>query len=850
MDTTCGQILAETSISVTGSGVKNLEGIQYFKSLSSLEWTYGSLDSIRMFPKRLKQLRLTGNNLKTIPAFPDSLEGTEISNNQLRRLPALPFTLTNLYVSSNQITSIPSLPAGLLTLDFLDNKVTAMPALNSALIRLDCSDNPISNLGQLPTGLRYLTCVRTGISNLPPLPPMLFTLNCQVNNLTSLPVLPPNLGELVCSSNSLTVLPALPATLRTLFCTNTLLGNNFPKSLPPVLQYLYCSSSGITSLPRLPTTLVWMEAHNNNIYCLPLLPSGLKRITIDTDKVRCLPNNFPGLTVQDAFKTTIPNYPVCNTVNNVNGCSPFPVVQGRVFYDVNQNGMKDSNEYYKEFTKINLTNKAITYTNDSGFYQLSADTLGVHTLKAVVPALFKAVPDSAVFNFSRYDTVVSRDIALQPTVIKDSLKIAMTGTSWRARPGFAFTYALHYENAGTTNFSSANIVFHFDTARLNYISSSSTAVLRTGNQLTLQTGALPIAGNGGFYAFFTVKTTTKLGDTIKADASIISGSIVAVDTVQTLVTGAFDPNDKAATAVLTPEQVAKGEYIDYVVRYQNTGTDTAFHVVVADTLSNMLQWKTLGIVSSSHLTKATVRDNVVMFEMRNIMLPDRNVNERASHGYIRFRIKPVSTLAAGNTVNNKAAIYFDYNSPVITNTAVTQIVSQTFPLKLISFKGRLTDNNINLYWYTNNEMNTKTFVIERSLDGRTFEMIGETKAKGYGNNNYSFNVNKVGAEVVYFRLKMVDNDGHYTYSPVISIRRRQPENPFVIGSNPVKDKLIITGINSSLLNTETRIVNSMGVVVKRFMINSASQIINVSTLPAGLYYLHTQQGSVKVLIER
>ena len=67
----------------------------------------------------------------------------------------------------------------------------------------------------------------------------------------------------------------------------------------------------------------------------------------------------------------------------------------------------------------------------------------------------------------------------------------------------------------------------------------------------------------------------------------------------------------------------------------------------------------------------------MQFQFDNILRADSNINEPASHGFIRYRIKPKSTLVVGDSIINYAAIYFDFNAPVITNTAITRIVLPT-----------------------------------------------------------------------------------------------------------------------------------------------------------------------------
>ena len=72
--------------------------------------------------------------------------------------------------------------------------------------------------------------------------------------------------------------------------------------------------------------------------------------------------------------------------------------------------------------------------------------------------------------------------------------------------------------------------------------------------------------------------------------------------------------------------------------------------------------------------------NVLRFEFPYIMLPDSNVNEPASHGYVMFRIQQKPGLQIGDKIRNNAAIYFDGNAPVITNTT-----EHTLGLELFSY---------------------------------------------------------------------------------------------------------------------------------------------------------------------
>jgi hypothetical protein len=135
----------------------------------------------------------------------------------------------------------------------------------------------------------------------------------------------------------------------------------------------------------------------------------------------------------------------------------------------------------------------------------------------------------------------------------------------------------------------------------------------------------------------------------------------------------FDPNDKA----VRPGGVTERHYtptrsrLDYLVRFQNTGTDVAYKVVVVDTLSEHLDVSTLQVGAVSHPYQVKVSGKgrpVLTFSFNNILLPDSNANEPKSHGYIQFSITPKANLPEKTQIENFADIFFDYNEPVRTNT--------------------------------------------------------------------------------------------------------------------------------------------------------------------------------------
>ncbi|MFN0215154.1 MAG: T9SS type A sorting domain-containing protein [Saprospiraceae bacterium] len=135
--------------------------------------------------------------------------------------------------------------------------------------------------------------------------------------------------------------------------------------------------------------------------------------------------------------------------------------------------------------------------------------------------------------------------------------------------------------------------------------------------------------------------------------------------------GSFDPNDKHGYPVGygADHYIRPGTDIEYLVRFQNTGTDTAFTVQIIDTLSLWLDPATIRFGASSHPYRYDLTgDGVVHFIFENILLPDSFTNEVASNGFAKFTIKPRLEAPLETLIENTAAIYFDFNDPVFTNT--------------------------------------------------------------------------------------------------------------------------------------------------------------------------------------
>ena len=139
-----------------------------------------------------------------------------------------------------------------------------------------------------------------------------------------------------------------------------------------------------------------------------------------------------------------------------------------------------------------------------------------------------------------------------------------------------------------------------------------------------------------------------------------------------VVRNSYDPNDKAVIpAGIGPNKfISRDDLLQYTIRFQNTGNDTAFNIIVRDTVDiHLLDLSTLTQVESSHPYQFTIEGNgILTWRFNNILLPDSTVNEPGSHGYVRFSIRQKAYNNYGIQIQNSAAIQFDFNPYVLTNT--------------------------------------------------------------------------------------------------------------------------------------------------------------------------------------
>jgi len=635
-------------------------------SLKYFNCIWNQVSSLPAFPNSMLYLYCGANQISYLPTLPDSLIYLECSRNLLTTIPSLPNSLEELSVSENQITFLPLLPSTLRTLYCRDNQIAALPYLPNSISSLNISNNPISSLPfNLPTSLFYFFCEGTQITSLPPLPFGLYRFTCNRNQLTVIPALPPTLVSFDCSSTQITSLPSLPNSLKSIGCDSTL----------------------ISSLPELPDSLGNLHIiGNSNLNCLPPLKK-IYYFDFSGTPIDCLPN-YGQISISNPDVNSLP---LCN-VFNINGCDFNWNISGKVFDDRYYNCVQSITEQslknvpFKLYKDSILIQQAIT--NSNGKYSFDTDDLDT----------FLVVLDTAGLPFTSncpagiaYTEILT---ATDSTRLNDDFALQCNGVDvgvWSV-----VSQVFRPAHLSKVQALAGDLAARYGTHCAVGRSGTVTVVISgPAHYYSYASGSLPpssVIGNVITYHisdFYNLDPATGISFLLETDTTAMAGSTICIDidvgllpddvdsTNNTLsqcfiVRASFDPNDKEVypAGIIDTSQ----RELTYTIRFQNTGNAPADNIYILDTLDSNLDASTFELLSVSHDAFVQVLPgNVLKFNFPLINLPDSFSNEPLSHGYVQYKIGIKEGLPLGTQIRNSAAIYFDFNAPVITNTTSNTI---------------------------------------------------------------------------------------------------------------------------------------------------------------------------------
>lgn len=378
----------------------------------------------------------------------------------------------------------------------------------------------------------------------------------------------------------------------------------------------------------------------------------------------------------------------------------FYTIQGSTKYDINNNGCdaSDPAKAFQKFLISNAANSGNIITNASGNYSIPVQA-GNHVITPVLenPAYFTVSPTSVTASFPAQTSPLTQNFCLSANGTHNDLEVVIIPVI-AARPGFEAKYKIIYKNKGTTA-QSGTLSFNYNDNVMNYLTSSTIPTSQSSGVLNWNfTNLNPLEVKEATVSF-TLNTPTQnpslnAGDILHYTALVNAATDETPSdntfTLNQTVVNSFDPNDKTCLEGTTITQAKVGDYVHYLIRFENTGTANAQNIVVKDDIdASKFDLASLVSLTGSHNFVTRITGNSVEFIFGNIQLPFDDAN---NDGYVSFKIKTKSTLTLGDSFSNKASIYFDYNAPIITNNYITTVENT-----LAAAESNKENNTVSIY---------------------------------------------------------------------------------------------------------------------------------------------------------
>lgn len=478
-----------------------------------------------------------------------------------------------------------------------------------------------------------------------------------------------------------------------------------------------------------------------------------------------LPQNNENTGTNGVFYYVTPN-------NNLHGCGynfafncNLTSICGMAYFDANNNGTQDNNETGLSGVHIIATGSNSqaynAYTDNTGSYCVTVPT-GTYIVNASgsnynTCALTPTQISVAATTIGQQYGSNNFAIYCQPGVC--NLQITLTPHT-TVTPGFQAWYDVQVKNIGASVATGTANLFY--DAALSFLNANPPQSSHNASTQTLSFNLpnLMPGQSAYYYVKFNAPQSLALNTPIFNLANVIAGCNDVnltnnVDTIHQTVTGSWDPNNKLAyvtnyetnPAYQIVSSIDANQRIEYVINFQNEGNGPAVNVVVKDVISSDLDVSTFELLGTSHNCQVTLNGNDANFKFSNIMLPAKVTDEPNSHGFIKFAINAINNLPAGHVIADDAAIYFDYNSPVITNEAEVTLLEPSGINDVPGVTATIAPNPMSQYTTIRLNNNSEGFKLRvTDVTGRTVsEQISST-------NNLRFERNALAAGLYTYQI--------------------------------------------------------------------------------------------------
>ncbi|MFM6935269.1 MAG: T9SS type A sorting domain-containing protein [Flavobacteriales bacterium] len=474
------------------------------------------------------------------------------------------------------------------------------------------------------------------------------------------------------------------------------------------------------------------------------------------------------------------------TVNYPLSCggtvTPTMCYSGYVFCDANGNGVMNANEAPLAGAPVMLynttaTNSSITvYTDSTGYFsycgQFSTSTYLIATLSQSWLSYNGYNPSVGVITLIGNPTgttnigYIAVNCGGTTTTCAD---LWTTVTPWIGYYQNSTAYIkLNWGNYGPGAAGNYTLTMSFPAG----VTVNTSSIANSGYTMSGNTISWNLSSASTFFSNYDVITFNVPGGLSSGTAHYFTSTIAPTSgtdcstynnagNLLQLVGNSYDPNEKV---VARPESTIQHfgsptssldgttqEALTYTIRFQNTGTAPAQNIYIIDTLDADLDWSSLTLVEATHnMQIVNLGNGVIRFEFPNIWLADSTTNEAESHGHLVYRIMESTSAHAGTEIENTAYIYFDWNTPIVTNT--------TYNINVIVIGG-VEENGAEIAMvYPNPATESLTISYDGKFDYQLVDLSGRIITSGSGSDKETISISS--AAVGIYQLTVNGSKGN------------------------------------------------------------------------------------------
>lgn len=508
--------------------------------------------------------------------------------------------------------------------------------------------------------------------------------------------------------------------------------------------------------------------------------------------------------------------PLTVTVKNT-GCDPAEVRSDLYifsFVDNNGNGMYDANEDSRlPNCNVSVTGENFNgITNGMGNLVVRLDT-GAYELRYQMP-FGQWVNTPVIRNIQLNQALQYDTVGFIPIIPSFVGKVGITPT-WLRCNSTARLYT-NCKNLGNKNSSGRFVVIIDEKTSSDY----AVPLPDVQDAHRFEWEIKDLSPGQQFNSYIDINIPGVEFDSLRFLALLITleGDTVSRFSYKGIIRCSYDPNDKRSW----PDRIGEDNYtlrserIDYTIRFQNNGNDTAFYVKIVDILDPKLDKKSLILNASSHEVDTYILGDTLIFEHNDIILPDTASNFIESQGFVSFSFKSLPDIDQGSIIFNKGEIIFDQNEPIITNQVKNTIVDALpCPLEAIWIQDQTIQVNAEGTVYEWYDCGTNALIATTSVPSFVPELTGNYYAVITGD----------------FCMTVTEC---VTY--IISSTSQTLVNNIRIFPNPNQGEFIISS-QEAILNVLIR--DNMGKQIQNYQYNNDAdqRSISVYSLIPGMYVI-------------